>query len=79
MRLNVMPGRKLRDQADAPEIQRSGPEHKSWKAKVVAVMQRGLGQNSGTLHEFQQLRYTVGVWPVPLAKLNGMPSTSPNG
>jgi hypothetical protein len=54
--------RKLRSQADSPEIQRSGPEHKSWKAKVVAIMQAGLGQDSETLREFQHLRYSVGAW-----------------
>ena len=54
--------KKLRSQADLPEIRRNGPEHKGWKAKVVAIMQAGLGQDSHTLREFQQLRYTVGVW-----------------
>jgi predicted nucleotide-binding protein len=53
--------RKLRTQADSTEIQRNGPEHKSWKAKVVAIMQGGLGQDSETLREFQRLRYGVGV------------------
>lgn len=54
--------RKLRAEAGTPEIQRSGPEHKAWKAKVIAVMQGGIGEDSSTLREFRQLRYTVGVW-----------------
>ena len=54
--------RKLRDQADSPEIQRSGPQHKSWKAKVDAVMQGGLGHDSETLREFRDLRYGNGFY-----------------
>lgn len=53
---------KLRAQADTPEIQREGAEHKSWRAKVIAVMRDGLGPDSETLREFQNLRYHVGVW-----------------
>jgi predicted nucleotide-binding protein len=54
--------RKLRRQADTPEVQRSGAEHKAWKAKVAAIMQEGLGKDSGTLQEFNKLRYSVGFW-----------------
>jgi predicted nucleotide-binding protein len=54
--------RRLHAEADQPEIQRSGPEHKAWKAKVAAVMQASLGDDSATLHKFNDLRYTVGVW-----------------
>src|SRR5260370_36488645 len=48
--------RNLRDQAATPEVRRTGPEHKSWRAKVVAVMQAALGQDSKTLAEFRKLR-----------------------
>lgn len=54
--------RKLHAQADTPEIQRSGPEHKAWKAKVEAVMEGGLGKESETLRGFRQQRYSLGVW-----------------
>jgi predicted nucleotide-binding protein len=53
--------RKLRAQADTPQIQRQGPEHRAWKAKVDAVMQGALGKDSGTLREFRDLRYHLGV------------------
>lgn len=52
----------LRDQAVTPEILASGSEHKSWKAKVIAIMRNSLGPDSETLHQFQQLRYSIGVW-----------------
>jgi hypothetical protein len=53
---------KLRDQAALPGIQRSGPDHKTWKAKVDAVMHGGLGQGSETLREFRDLHYHIGVY-----------------
>ncbi len=54
--------RKLRAQADAPEVRREGPEHGSWKAKVDAVMAGALGKDSETLRSFRDLRYSVGIW-----------------
>jgi hypothetical protein len=54
--------RKLRDQADVPEVRREGPEHDSWKAKVDTVMQRALGRDSETLRKFRDLRYWIGIY-----------------
>jgi predicted nucleotide-binding protein len=54
--------RKLRAQADTPQVQRQGPEHRAWKAKVDAVIQGALGKDSETLREFRDLRYHLGVW-----------------
>jgi len=54
--------RKLRDQADVPEVRREGPEHDSWKAKVDTVMQRALGKDSETLRKFRDLRYWIGIY-----------------
>jgi predicted nucleotide-binding protein len=53
---------KLRAQAEKPDVQRSGPEHGSWKAKVVAVMENSLGKGSATLSQFNALRYGLGIW-----------------
>ena len=54
--------RKLRAQADTPQIQRQGPEHRAWKAKADAVIQGALGKDSETLREFRDLRYQFAVW-----------------
>jgi predicted nucleotide-binding protein len=54
--------RKLRAQAETPDVLHSGPGHRSWKAKVVAVMENSLGKDSAILHEFTELRYTIGIW-----------------
>lgn len=53
---------KLRAQADMQQVQREGPEHRAWKAKVDAVMKGALGRDSETLREFRDLRYHLGVW-----------------
>ena len=52
----------LRREADAPEIRRSTPEHRAWKAKVQAVLARALGDDAPVLREFRDLRYHVGIW-----------------
>jgi hypothetical protein len=54
--------RNLRAQADTPDVRLNGPEHKSWKAKVVAVMENSLGRDSATLRQFTELRYSIGIW-----------------
>jgi predicted nucleotide-binding protein len=54
--------RNLRALAETPEVQRWGPEHSSWKAKVMAVMENSLGKESSTLHQFNELRYGLGIW-----------------
>jgi predicted nucleotide-binding protein len=54
--------RRLREQAGNPEVRRSSPEHKAWKAKVDALMEGALGKESQTLHSFRELRYHVGIW-----------------
>jgi len=51
----------LRREADAPEIRRSTPEHRAWKAKVQAVLARSLGDDARVLREFRDLRYHVGI------------------
>jgi len=52
----------LRQQAETPEVCRSGPAHRSWKAKVDAVVRAVLGADSETLREFREVRYHVGIW-----------------
>lgn len=54
--------RMFRAQADTAEIQRDGPEHKAWKAKVAAVMEGSLGKDSATLTEFNAVRYWIGIY-----------------
>lgn len=54
--------RKLRAQAEDPEIQSEGPKHKGWKAKADAIIQAALGKESETLREFRELRYGLGIW-----------------
>lgn len=54
--------RKLYAEASDPEVRRQGPAHETWKAKADAVMERSLGRDSQTLHEFRDLRYHVGIW-----------------
>lgn len=53
---------KLRAQADEAAVRRDGPDHVSWKAKVDAVMRSALGEDSATLREYRDVRYSVGVW-----------------
>ena len=53
--------RKLRSQAESPEIQREGSEHEAWKAKVDAVMQGGLDRDSETLRRFRAVSYHLGI------------------
>jgi predicted nucleotide-binding protein len=53
---------KLRAQADTPQVQCQGPEHRAWKAKVDAVIQGSLGKDLETLREFRDLPYHLGVW-----------------
>ncbi len=53
--------RKLREQADAPEVRIDGPQHRTWKTKVDAIMKAALGADSGTLQQFRDLRYTIGI------------------
>jgi hypothetical protein len=52
----------LKAEADSPEVQRSTPEHKRWKASVVAVMTAALPPESATLAKFSNVRYSVGIW-----------------
>lgn len=54
--------RKLRELTDDVTIRQDSPQHTSWKAKVDAVMQAALGNDSETLKKFRQLRYSVGIW-----------------
>jgi predicted nucleotide-binding protein len=54
--------RKLRDQAGTPEVQREGPEHAAWKAKVNEVIKSALGNDSEMLREFSNIRYHIGIY-----------------
>jgi predicted nucleotide-binding protein len=53
--------RKLRAEAGEPDVRRTGPAHKAWKAKSDALMEAGLGRDSETLRSFRDLRYHVGI------------------
>ena len=54
--------RRLLAEATTPEVRQQGPAHRAWKAKSDAVMERALGRDSQTLHDFRELRYHVGIW-----------------
>jgi len=55
--------RKLKQQtSDDPQVQAATPQHKEWKAKVVAVLERTLGTDSSTVQQFKELRYDIGIW-----------------
>ena len=54
--------RKLRLEALSGDIQRRGPEHQAWKAKVDVVMLGGLGPDSETLSKFRKIRYETYVF-----------------
>lgn len=54
--------RVLVEEADDPDVRRSGAAHERWKAKAEAVMAAALGSDSATLAKFHDLRYTVGIW-----------------
>jgi predicted nucleotide-binding protein len=51
----------LRADADTDAVQRDGPAHDEWKAKVRVVMQRALGKDSTVLQSFEDVNYFVGV------------------
>jgi predicted nucleotide-binding protein len=53
---------KLKEESGSPEIQHEGPANDRWKAKVRTVLERALGPGSSVLRDFQEVRYTVGVW-----------------
>ena len=52
---------RLREAANDPAIQREGPTHDEWKAKVRAVMHRALGPDSAVLRDFENVRYWIGI------------------
>ena len=54
--------RKLREEADHPVTQCEGPRHNEWRAKVRVVMQRALGKDASVLRDFQEIRYSIGVY-----------------
>ncbi|MCU1671365.1 MAG: hypothetical protein JWP40_4292 [Blastococcus sp.] len=54
--------RKLKQEADSPEVQREGPAHDEWKAKSRAVMERALGRDASVLRDFQDVRYSIGFY-----------------
>ena len=55
--------RKLKQQtSEDPQVQAATPQHKEWKAKVVAVLERTLGADSSTVQQFKELRYDIGIW-----------------
>lgn len=55
--------RKLKQQAiEDSLVQASTPQHKEWKAKVVAVLERSLGAESSTVQQFRKLSYHIGVY-----------------
>ncbi|WP_257021594.1 TIGR02391 family protein [Microbacterium sp. AK009] len=55
--------KKLKEQAvEDPLVQASTPQHKEWKAKVVAVLERSLGADSSTVQQFKKLSYHVGFY-----------------
>lgn len=63
--------RDLQQQArDVPPIQTSGPEHGAWTAKVVAVLDRGLGPTVSTVERFKKLRYSRHIYTGQSAELS---------
>lgn len=55
--------RKLKQQAaDDQQVQASTPAHREWKAKVTAVLERSLGDDSSTVQQFMSLSYSIGIW-----------------
>lgn len=52
----------LKSEAVQSEILQDTPEHKRWKASVVAVMDASLPSTSATLSQFTAIRYYIGVW-----------------
>ena len=53
--------RKLRAEADSPDVMMSGPAHDEWRAKVRVVMQRALGSTATVLKSFEDVRYWIGI------------------
>lgn len=54
---------KLKQQAiEDVNVHASTPEHKEWKAKAVAVLERSLGTDSSTVRQFKKLSYHIGIW-----------------
>jgi len=49
--------RTLQLESEKPELRRSGPEHELWKASVITVMSRSLGNESEILFKFRSMRY----------------------
>jgi hypothetical protein len=54
--------KELREAAATPEVQCEGAAHDGWKAKVIVVMRQVLGDQSTTLDQFTNHRYTVDGW-----------------
>ena len=52
----------LLEQAKSPDIHREGPEHTAWKTKVQAMLAASLGPNSPVTHDFEEVRYSIGIW-----------------
>lgn len=54
--------RKLRVEADRPEVRTDGPAHGAWKAKVDAILTATLGKDSETLRKFREVSYHIGIY-----------------
>jgi predicted nucleotide-binding protein len=51
---------KLKQESESSGVQREGPAHGQWKAKVRAVLERSLGPDASVLRDFSEVRYDIG-------------------